>query len=244
MLSSSDTVWYFAYGSNMSSAKFTGDRGIIPLKVARVRIPGWILAMEIPGMPYSEPSFSSIAPRAYGDGEEKGFPDVVGVAYLITRAQYKHVIASEGGGTAYLNLCIAGVPVEATDEEKTGTRVKVWTLGSAIARHPPPAPSLRYMTLLTEGANESKLPLEYQGYLSQIPTYRLPDSRWTRLGATIFLSIWSPVMSLMEKLVKGNIREDGNTYLWIVYLVRLVMLFIWLMHDYVFWPMFGRGDGL
>ena len=57
-------VWYLAYGSNMSRAKFTGSRGIVPKATARVRVPGWVLAFNIPGLPYSEPAFTSIVPRA------------------------------------------------------------------------------------------------------------------------------------------------------------------------------------
>jgi len=81
------TLWYFAYGSNMSAEKFTGGRGIIPLDSAVVGVSGWNLIMEIPGIPYSEPSFSSITKSGPIVAEEGHSPDVVGVAYLITQQQ-------------------------------------------------------------------------------------------------------------------------------------------------------------
>lgn len=139
-------VWYLAYGSNMSSAKFAGSRGIVPLETARVRLPEWVLTLEIPGLPYSEPSFSSIAPRACI--EKDTTPCLVGVAYLITQDQYRLVVASEGGGTAYRDVSIRGEPLEAEDAHKVGQAVWVQTLGTAISRRPWPAPSRRYKVMM------------------------------------------------------------------------------------------------
>lgn len=55
-----DHVWYFAYDFNMASAIFVGNRGIGPLDRARVRLCGWMLDFDIPGMPYKGPLFASI----------------------------------------------------------------------------------------------------------------------------------------------------------------------------------------
>ncbi|KAI1824915.1 hypothetical protein F4861DRAFT_224690 [Xylaria intraflava] len=244
MHSLAGNVWYFAYGSNMSSAKFTGGRGIVPLDTVRVRIPNWVLTMEIPGMPYSEPSFSSIVPRNHATLEEGAAPDVVGVAHLITQEQYRHVIASEGGGSAYRDVCLVGEPVDGDDTEKSRVGIRVRTLVSAIARHPPPTPSQRYMNLLTEGSQEARLPLEYQKYLANIPVFNPPESQWTKLGASIFIFLWGPVMPALEKLTHKSIQPDGNAQYWVILIVRCTMHLIWLFHDYLFAPIFGRGDGL
>ncbi|KAI6086514.1 hypothetical protein F4821DRAFT_238415 [Hypoxylon rubiginosum] len=239
-----EKVWYFAYGSNMSSAKFTGGRGIEPIDVARVRIPGWALTMEIPGMPYSEPSFSSIAPRRDTDAEKGISFDVIGVAYLITQEQYRRVISSEGGGIAYRDICLVGEPVDEDDRAKVGYQIMLRTLGTAMLRHPPPVPSQRYMNLLIEGGKEARLPSQYQQYLSHVPVYEPPNSSWTKLGALIFISIWGPVMSAMEKLTKESIQSDGNAPTWVILLVRWTVFVIWVVHDYLFAPIFGRGDGI
>ena len=135
----STDVWYFAYGSNMSSQKFTGSRGIKPLKRARVRLPGWMMTMSIPGVPYSEPAFSAVQER------EGQAPDVIGVAYLLTAAQYDHVIASEGGGIAYSDKLINAEPLTVQDELQTGPQPVVHTLCAAMERRPPARPSDRYM---------------------------------------------------------------------------------------------------
>lgn len=139
----SANLWYLAYGSNMSRAKFVGSRKIYPLDVARVSVPGWILTMEIPGLPYSEPAFSSIRP--VNETTELGLPNVIGVAYLITPEQYKRVIASEGGGIAYDDILVNARPVGDKDAIKMGHRPQVRTLGTAMKRCPPARPSQRYM---------------------------------------------------------------------------------------------------
>lgn len=138
-------LWYFAYGSNMDSDKFTGSRGVVPLDQILVRIPDWVLVMEIPGLPYSEPAFASLRPRETTGGQRNRLPDAMGVAYLITEEQYRGIIASEGGGTAYANIEVTGVGLTELDREKLGSRM-LWTLGSStMTRDPFPAPSARYM---------------------------------------------------------------------------------------------------
>ena len=140
----SATLWYLAYGSNMSVAKFTGSRGIVPLASACVRVPAWSLALNIPGLPYSEPCFSSIVPTQL-PALPAPEPDVLGVAYLITQKQYVQVIASEGGGIAYDDIEVEAVPVGLADRELVGERVSVRTLGAALRRTPCGRPSQRYM---------------------------------------------------------------------------------------------------
>jgi hypothetical protein len=169
-----DNIWYFAYGSNMSTAKFTGGRGIVPLAVARVRIPNYTFAMNIPGVPYSEPAFSAIKPLA---GAASSSPHssicdaasssgsqslarftssekpantrspiaVVGVAYLVTPPQYNKILGSEGGGIAYKDVAIYAEPLEPEDEVRTGPKPLVRTLVAVVERDPNPRPSKRYM---------------------------------------------------------------------------------------------------
>ena len=101
--------------------------------------------MEIPGLPYSEPSFSSISLEPTVDLESCTAPDVLGVAYLITADQYRRVLASEGGGIAYTDICLAGEPLDKELEETVGPRIMLRTLRSAVSRRPVPHPSKRYM---------------------------------------------------------------------------------------------------
>lgn len=140
-----DTLWYFAYGSNLSVEKFTNSRGIVPLASVVACIPGWKLSMSIPGLPYREPAFASIEPiNATTTTEKKRF--VEGVAYLVTRAQYAKIIASEGGDIAYAQAKLQARVFTKEDEEITGGKnFYVLTLTNAIFKSPPGKPSSRYM---------------------------------------------------------------------------------------------------
>ena len=175
----SENVWYFAYGSNMSTAKFTGSRGITPLSTARVRLPGWVLTMEIPGTPYSEPSFSSIRPR--GCASDLSQVEVIGLAYLITQVQYHKVIASEGGGIAYNDISLRANPVYAEDEAKTGHSIQVRTLGTAMSRRPCGLPSTRYMV--------RKSPLRLQLNDMLVLLVNLDASRSSSMGLPLLIFV-------------------------------------------------------
>jgi gliotoxin/aspirochlorine biosynthesis gamma-glutamylcyclotransferase len=49
-------------------------------------------------------------------------------------------------------------------------------------------------------------------------------------------------MNGMEQLTRNNIREDGTAPMWIILCVRWTVAIIWAFHDYLFAPVFGRGD--
>jgi hypothetical protein len=66
------TVLYLAYGSNLSTAKFRGDRGIKPLSQMNVCVPELRLTFDIPGLPYLEPCFAGSGFRTDGNADEKG----------------------------------------------------------------------------------------------------------------------------------------------------------------------------
>ncbi|MCJ1401063.1 hypothetical protein MMC11_004275 [Xylographa trunciseda] len=241
---SDPNIWYFAYGSNMSKEKFTGSRGIRPLSAARVTLPGWKMTMGVPGMPYSEPAFSVIEQKDSTKKVDTYTPDVTGVAYLITPEQYIKVKASEGGGIAYSDISVEARPVTCEDESLTGPRPTIRTLGAILTKSPAAKPSERYMNLLKVGALEWHLPSRYRHYIGSLPTYT-PSKHWRRrIGSAIFLAIWGPVMSLMEKLTNGTLQADGHVPDFVAWVVRSVVYTIWIFHDYVFAPIFGRGDGM
>ncbi|KAK5800125.1 hypothetical protein VI817_002337 [Penicillium citrinum] len=54
-----NTVFYLAYGSNLSAKTFLGKRGIKPLSQIAVLVPGLRLTFNLPGVPYAEPCFAT-----------------------------------------------------------------------------------------------------------------------------------------------------------------------------------------
>jgi hypothetical protein len=97
---------------------------------------------------------------------------------------------------------------------------------------------------LIVGAQEAQLPIEYREYLGDLPRYAPPSDAWKKLGASIFLGVFRPVWNLLDRITHSNTGKDGNVPPHIVWLVRSVIFVIWFIHDRVFAPLFGSGDGL
>ncbi|KAI1176303.1 hypothetical protein F4777DRAFT_547106 [Nemania sp. FL0916] len=243
------SVWYLAYGSNLASSKFIGDRGIIPRGVKVVSVPGFTLSMNSAGFPYREPSFASIGPfdlNAYPKEVE-----LLGTAYLVSPEQYTRIIASEGGGTAYHEAQVE-VRTILEDGEKLNEGVaevmNARTLFTMIPRQPEPRPSERYLNLIIDGAAEASYPESYQRHLKNLVSYQPPSKGYRRVGAAIFLLIWTPVMALMEMMTKSSIKmkddKQGRAPDFIIWLVRTVMFVMWWHHDNIHAPIWGRGDGI
>ncbi|PGH15376.1 hypothetical protein AJ80_05560 [Polytolypa hystricis UAMH7299] len=260
-----NNIWYLGYGSNMNSETFRSHRGIAPLKEMPVRVPGWVLTFDIYGVPYQEPAFSSITPvtpagtlAEYAPGNAP--PPVHGTAYLLTKEDYISVIGSEGGGIAYDEVEVLAEPVSpdlggTVTEARNGGVVsnrtdsalfKVMTLTRAYGPTVPRSPSKRYMELILDGAQEAHLPRAYRSYLCTIPTYQAPKTVWRMIGAALFLTVWIPIMTAVEKITTATANSDGkgNCPAWVKALVRLILIAMWFHHDFVHSRFWGRGDGL
>ncbi|KAI9860346.1 MAG: hypothetical protein M1830_006232, partial [Pleopsidium flavum] len=139
--------WYFAYGSNMKSSVMKG-RGITPIDIQCVVVPKYCLTFDIFGIPYSEPSFASVAefvrvPREEDSNSAPGeIPPVHGVAYLLSIKDYQRLVVTEGGGVAYDEIA---VDARVVGEDQTGKVITVHTLKAKYPWRPNGAPSKRYM---------------------------------------------------------------------------------------------------
>lgn len=143
----SDTLWYFGFGSNMKLSTMKG-RGIDILNTKAVKVLSYVLTFDVFGLPYSEPSMASIARYTSPDHrtETNNPPDVYGAAFLITTKDYKRVIATEGGGVAYKEIEVAGVPLSGDEADIT-----MYTLTAKYPRRPNAAPSVRYLVRIGRG---------------------------------------------------------------------------------------------
>lgn len=140
---SQGALWYFGYGSNMKSSTMK-SRGIEVLDVRAVKVSSYILTFDVFGLAYSEPSMASIAQYQVSANNDtdgcKTPPDVHGVAFCITRSDFKRLIASEGGGVAYREIEVEGTSLEADD-----VVIPMHTLIAKYPRRPNAAPSGRYL---------------------------------------------------------------------------------------------------
>ncbi|THC96839.1 hypothetical protein EYZ11_003663 [Aspergillus tanneri] len=125
-----EKLWYFGFGSNLKTS-IMRSRGIEVLDVKTVRVPGYILTFDVFGLPYSEPAMASISRYAVdtnGDAAPDP-PTVHGVAYLLSRADLLRLIGTEGGGVAYREIIVKGIPLNTGNDD-----MKPISMSTLIAR--------------------------------------------------------------------------------------------------------------
>lgn len=151
-----DAVWYFAYGSNMQPATFSGRRGIVPARAVPARLAGWELVFDKPPLLPIGQGFANVieAPGSH----------VLGVAYAITAEDLAHVDLTEG----VLIDNYRRVAVRVAPLADPGVELEAFTLASP-RRDPALRPSRRYMALLVEGAETHGLPADWVAWLRRCP---------------------------------------------------------------------------
>jgi hypothetical protein len=256
------TVLYLAYGSNLCNETFRGVRGIRPLSQVNVLVPSLRLTFDLPGIPYKEPCFANTAlrtPDAQDYHKNRWHKGLVGVVYEVTLADYAHIIATEGGGSAYDDIlvdCYVLPPSNTVPSSPDSKPFKAHTLFAPIldsnnqvrttdrVSRPDPSyaqPSARYLRLITDGATECNLPAEYQDYLHDIRTYTI-TSKKQEMGKTIFLAIWYPILMLVFTLARQLQDKRGRSPAWLAKLSAMVFAGLWLSYDSVFRGLFGDGE--
>jgi len=257
------SVLYLGYGSNLSAETFRGKRNIKPLSQVNVVVPSLSLTFDLPGVPYSEPCFGNVRLRdasaieqSHEDWRNQDYhkdrwkKGLVGVVYEVTAEDFAHIIATEGGGSGYQDVlvdCYAlnGEPTEDVPWKPAGETFKAHTLFAPTnAARPDPSyaqPSPRYLKLITDGASEHGLPLEYQAFLHQIRTYH-PTTTKQQLGLFIFLTVWSPFFLFIFSGAGIFLRPDGTYPKWLATLIRAIFTAVWTSYDDFFKPAFGDGE--
>ena len=148
-----EPVWYFAFGANMHDSAFRERRGMRPAEWRAGRVKGYRLRFNLEGRPRGRAAPANIAPDP---GAE-----VWGVLYRITRKQLLHLDSTEGvPGRRYRHLW-----VEAEDVEGNALRAVTYI---AEGKETDGNPSLRYITLLREGARAHGLPEPYLRFLDGV----------------------------------------------------------------------------
>ncbi|EXJ65337.1 hypothetical protein A1O7_01678 [Cladophialophora yegresii CBS 114405] len=251
-----DTVLYLGYGSNLSAETFRGKRGIRPVSQVNVVVPTLSLTFDLPGIPYTEPCFGNVRHRDETLQSEDYHKDhwakgLVGVVYEVTKEDFAHIIATEGGGSGYEDVLVdcyalSGEPSQDVPMKPAGRPFKAHTLfaPSKLSRpdHSYAQPSARYLKLITDGATEHGLPLEYQAFLHQIRPFRLTTTN-QRLGAFVFLSVWSPfLLFLIGGAASVFLQPDGTYPKWFAEFLNAMFKACWASYDYFFKELFGDGE--
>lgn len=148
-----DEVWYFAFGANMHDSAFRERRQMQPLEWRPGRIAGYRLRFNLEGRPKGRAAPANIAldPQS----------EVWGVLYKITRKELLWLDHTEGvPGRRYRHQW-----VDAEDIEGRTMRAVTYI---ADGKETDGNPSLRYLTLLREGARAHGLPEHWVAYLESI----------------------------------------------------------------------------
>jgi gamma-glutamylcyclotransferase len=148
-----DQIWYFAYGSNMHDGAFRVRRGVQALEWRSGRVKGYRLRFNLGGRPAGRAAPANLCP----DPEA----EVWGVLYRITRRDLMRLDATEGvPGRGYRHVAI-----QAEDSEGRLVGAIAYL---AQGREADGRPSLRYITLLRDGARAHGLPAEYVRFLEAV----------------------------------------------------------------------------
>jgi cation transport regulator ChaC len=148
-----DEVWYFAYGANMDDNTFRVRRGIQVLESRSGHVRGYRLRFNLDGRPKGKAAPANLHP----DPEA----EVWGVLYRITRRNLMRLDATEGvPGRGYRHNIV-------NVEDADGRRVQAITY-MALGNEVDGKPSLRYISLLRDGARAHGLPEAYLRFLEGV----------------------------------------------------------------------------
>jgi gamma-glutamylcyclotransferase len=148
-----EEVWYFAYGANMHFGIFCGWRGMRPLDWRPGRVRGYRLRFNLEGRPRGKSAPANVFPDPQAE--------VWGVLYKLTRRDLVRLDATEGiPWSRYRPLWL-----EAEDIDGRPLRATTYI---ARGKESDGRPSLRYITLLRDGARTHKLPEHYIRFLEGV----------------------------------------------------------------------------
>lgn len=148
-----DEVWYFAFGANMHDSAFRERRRMRPREWRPARIRDYRLRFNLEGRPKGKAAPANIE---FSPGEE-----VWGVLYRITRRDLIWLDSTEGvPGRRYRR---AWLDTEDANRQPVGAVTYI-----AEGKKTDGNPSLRYITLLRDGARAHGLPEHWVRMLEQV----------------------------------------------------------------------------
>jgi cation transport regulator ChaC len=146
-------IWYFAYGANMHDSAFRDRRGMRPLEWRPGRIRGYRLRFNLEGRPRGKAAPANL----YADPAA----EVWGVLYKIRRRDLIRLDATEGvPWWRYRPVWLEAEDIRGAPQ----LAVTYVARGDEDDRKP----SLRYLTLLREGARAHGLPEHHIRLLEQV----------------------------------------------------------------------------
>ena len=149
-----DTLWYFAYGTNMSS-KVLARRGLTPKQSKPGMVAGYRLSFSHAGLLPIEPAFANIEP------DESAC--VHGVLHLMSPHQLKRLDRYEGAEYRHVDVTVATGGGDVTALAYLDPNIVLGII-----------PSRRYLRTCCQGAREFGVPEEYVRTLESNPSLHWP----------------------------------------------------------------------
>ena len=150
------TLFYFGYGSNMSTQYLVKRRKIIPVSSNVGVLEGYQLIMNMGGPNFLEPSFANIRKR-------KGY-SVEGVVHEIYEKDLQKIVNTEGEDYEVVTLLIY----------VSGKKKTAYTLIYKTNETKDIPPSKRYLKILVRAAKENNLSESYIKNLERRPSVYYP----------------------------------------------------------------------
>ena len=149
-------IYYFGYGSNMSTDYLINRRKVVPLKSEKAVLNDYKLIMNMEGPNFLEPSFANIK-------EEEG-SYVEGILHKIHKDDLKKIVNTEGENYQLVDLSVK-------TEQCTRKSCSLIYLTDQIKDIPS---SKRYLTILINAAKKSNLSEDYIKSLEKRPYIYYP----------------------------------------------------------------------
>lgn len=184
--SSSNTILYLAYGSNLSAETFKGTRGIKPISSVNVQVPTLSLTFDLSGIPYLEPCFANTKirdpdndpPKKNDYHKDRWHKGLIGVVYEVTPEDYRTIIATEGGGASYQDIIVPCYSLPAggktVDPEPKGSPFEAHTLFQP--REEPDDDENSSATLQSQPVRQTSPSVQRPD-----PSYAQPSARYLKL---------------------------------------------------------------
>ena len=155
-MSKTKTLFYFGYGSNMSTHYLIKRRKIIPSESQVACLKDYELIMNMGGPNFLEPSFANIKPS-------KG-STVEGVIHKINDKDLQKIVNTEGEDYQLVKLSVY----------KNGKRKVAYTLIYMTEETKDIPPSKRYLKILISAAKANNLSTNYIESLERRPNVYYP----------------------------------------------------------------------
>jgi hypothetical protein len=223
-------IYYFGLGSNMLRSKLE-NRSICGTKIQPKSfepavVPNYRLAFNMRGFPPLEPGMGSLEPLPTDDDESSSSskallqydkPECHGSLVCLSADDYERVMRSEGVGNAnnpnagYEEVVVTAIPY---DQRKRPVQAIALRARDHVRLSQDPAPSLRYMTILRQGAEELGLKECYRNFLNQHPV-----AQASPLLRKIAVCNLVGISTLSFRLKMRIFSKIQNWFLWKAYYV-------------------------